>query len=231
MKKLTIEDIKSIAKQLKDLYQDKLISVFVHGVGASDDYNPKNHSLDFAIVLKDNSIEELQKSSEIISKLKKTNAQVSFFMTPEYIEKTLDVFPSEYLNMQANYKVIEGEDILANLKFDKALLRLQCERELRGLLLHLRREFLLHSHKAKELIQLWEVSLNSFIPIFRSVLFLIEEKNYSTPADVLRKMDLAFNKEKVFFYLKNTPEKNDIFSKFKEYVTLLEEVVAKVDEF
>jgi hypothetical protein len=82
------------------------------------------------------------------------------------------VFPIEFLNLQAHYRVVHGEDVLKNLFLDKKLLRLQCERELKGKLLQLRQQFLETGGSKSEIERLIARSVPSFYSIFRALLFL-----------------------------------------------------------
>ena len=54
------------------------------------------------------------------------------FMDREYIERSLDSFPIEFLEHEGCYAVLYGEDVLADLHIDPPDLRLQIERSSRA---------------------------------------------------------------------------------------------------
>ena len=62
------------------------------------------------------------------------------FIARGYIQQSLDTFPLEFLNISSSYQLVFGDDILENIEFKAEDVRTQCERELKGKLLHLRAE-------------------------------------------------------------------------------------------
>ena len=53
-------------------------------------------------------------------------------MTPDYIQKSLDVFPVEFLNFRLIHHTLLGKDILGELEIDRGNMQRQCEREIKG---------------------------------------------------------------------------------------------------
>ena len=130
------------AEDVKKIYGEEMISVILFGSGARGEYQPKSSDLNFIVVLKDNSPSELAKFYKQNTKWRKRNVSTPVFFTERFITSSLDTFPIELMEMQRAYKVVEGKDVLDGLQFSNRNLRLQCERELKGKLLHLRQSFL-----------------------------------------------------------------------------------------
>jgi hypothetical protein len=86
----------------------------------------------------------------------------------------MDVFPIEYLNFQKNHILVFGKDILEDLTFHHELVRLQCEREIKGKLLLLREAYMETSGKGKSLKEVIKQSIPAFVAIFEALLFLKE---------------------------------------------------------
>ena len=63
-------------------------------------------------------------------------------MTPAYLSGSVDSFPLELLEIQQRRAVLWGDDYFADLKLDQADVRLQCERELKRILLGMRQGLL-----------------------------------------------------------------------------------------
>lgn len=59
-------------------------------------------------------------------------------MTPAYIEASLDTFPLEMMEIHQRHATIAGEDHFASISVDDEHLRLQCERELKRILIRMR---------------------------------------------------------------------------------------------
>ena len=72
-------------------------------------------------------------------------------MTPQSIAASRDTFPLELLQIQQQHVVLLGQDHFATLRFEPAHVRLQCERELKSALLHLRQGLLAAAGNYKQL--------------------------------------------------------------------------------
>jgi hypothetical protein len=108
----------------------------------------------------------------LIKKWHKRSVSTPLLLTKAYISSSLDTFPIEFLNLKYAYRLVYGEDVLRDLEFGTGLLRLQCERELKGKLLQLREHFLETEGKPDRIEELIRLSLTTFLSIFRAVVFL-----------------------------------------------------------
>lgn len=79
--------------------------------------------------------------AEPAEKAKKENIEFRYYFTLKEIQSSEDVFPLEFLHIAHRNAVIAGAAPLPNYEPNMECLRLECERELRGLLVHLRRAF------------------------------------------------------------------------------------------
>ena len=68
--------------------------------------------------------------------------------------------------MKQYHQVVFGEDVLSSIEIQPEHLRLQCERELRGKLIHLRQEYLNTGGKSRRIKNLLRFSLPAFVSIF-----------------------------------------------------------------
>jgi len=159
----------SFAAEIHSLFGETVKTILVYGSAATSDYVPGKSDVNFLVVLTDEGMEQIERAQKHASKWIRKNWH-PLFLTREYIGRSLDSFPVEFLNMQAAYRLIRGEDVLKNLKIEKKDLRLQCERELKGKLLHLRQGFISSGGKAKHLRKLLLESMSAFIAIFRALL-------------------------------------------------------------
>lgn len=166
------EIFEEITKDYQAVYGKELNAILLYGSAASGNYIRKKSDINFLIVLTDEGIGQLQKSFKTVEKWYKRKVSTPLFLTESYISSSLDSFPIEFLNMQKSYQVVFGEDVLQGLDFDKHHLRLQCEKELKGKLLHLRQGFLESGGKTKNLTVIIGRSLTAFISIFRALLYL-----------------------------------------------------------
>jgi len=126
---------------LKKVYGNSLVSVMTYGSAARGNFISGISRIDVAVVLDDTSLASL---SEIKGCLQKSVfAPVApVFFTEDYIKKSLDVFPIEFLDMRDDHVVLYGKDVLKDIEIDLRNLRFQCEHELRSKLINIKRAYL-----------------------------------------------------------------------------------------
>jgi hypothetical protein len=166
------EIFEAFVEDYKKTFAAELTSVILYGSAARGEYIPKKSDINFMIVLGDEGIHRFGKALPLVGQWKKRMVSTPLFLTRGYISSSLDTFPIEFLNMQAAYRVVYGEDVLRDLVFDRRLVRLQCERELKGKLLQLRQSFLETEGGRRAVQMLITASLPTFFSIFQAVLFL-----------------------------------------------------------
>jgi hypothetical protein len=94
------------------------------------------------------------------------------FLTRQQIEKSLDVFPIEWLDLQERHLRLDGEDVLGTLEVPRTYLRLQCEHELRGKHIRLRQAVLAHYARPADLERALAAAASGFATLFRTLLRL-----------------------------------------------------------
>jgi hypothetical protein len=142
------------------------------------------------------------------------------------------------MGMRSAYVVVAGEDVLAGLEFAAKDVRSQCERELKGKLIHLRAEYLTHRGSSKELAHLVRRSLETFRLVFAGALYL---KGNHAPSGTRELMDAAsaafcldcalFGKLHDFGYGKLKPDHEELDRLFDLYVEELDKLSNAIDTF
>ena len=186
------EIFSEIIDDYKGLFGDDLISIILYGSGAGKNYRPGRSDINFMIVLSEEGIEHLDKAFKVVETWQKRKVAIPLFLTERYVESSLDVFPIEYLNFQRNHVLVYGKDILEGLSFDRELVRLQCEREVKGKLLLLREAYMETRGKGKALRDVIVQSIGAFIAIFDALLFLKEQEIPGEPRKVVNLTCNAF---------------------------------------
>jgi hypothetical protein len=161
-----------ITADCRKVFGEDLISIILYGSGAGADYVPGKSDLNFLITLTGQGIERLNGALEAVARWRKRNLAIPLFMTPSFLSGALDAYPIEFLNMKRQYRVVHGEDVLADLSFDPRHVRLQIERELRGKLLNLRSGYLDTEGNAGRIRELIGASLTAFVSLFSALLYL-----------------------------------------------------------
>ena len=161
-----------ITDDYKSLFGDDLVSIILYGSATGPGFRPGKSDINFMIVLTEEGIEHLDRTFDVVGKWRKRGVAVPLFLTEEYIQTSLDVFPIEYLNFRNNHVQVFGKEILKGLEFNSEFLRLQCEREIKGKLLLLREAFVETSGKGKALKGLIIQALPALMAIFEALLHL-----------------------------------------------------------
>lgn len=94
------------------------------------------------------------------------------FLTRSQIERSLDSFAIEWLEIQERHLRLEGDDALTGLEITPTDLRLQCERELRAKHILLRQAYLASGQRSAVLADVLKSSASSFATLFRTLLRL-----------------------------------------------------------
>jgi len=159
-----------ITERLKSLYADGLVSVILYGSAARGEFKKKHSNINLVVVLRDMSLENLAKAKRDLSSRRYAIFNVIFF-TEEYIGRSGDIFPIEFLDMRDNHRVIYGNDVFLGIDIDMKNLRFQCEQELKEKLLQISGFYLINRNKGILTAFLFK-SFNSTLHILRNVIRL-----------------------------------------------------------
>ena len=194
MEELKIPDklknsLKDFVQSLKGIYPQDLISLVLYGSAASGEFVDRHSNLNVLAVLTNTDLENLSKASLIINKFRIINP---LFLSENYISSSTDIFPIEFLDMQENYFVLYGKDILKDIHIDTRNLRFQCEQELKAKLINLKQGYLRIRKDKFALRNLLSKSFTSILHILRNVLRLKGKKPPYRKQDILKELALEF---------------------------------------
>jgi len=226
-----------ITADFSRVFGNDLVSVILYGSAAGDDYRPGKSDINFLVALSEKGIDNLESGIEMISKWRKRMVAVPLVMTKSFINSSLDSYPIEFLNIKRTYVTVFGEDVLKELSFKPDLLRLQCERELKGKTLHLREGLLRTEGKEKKIRELIKMSFTAFISIFNALLYLKGIKMPGERREIIRSVagEFGVNPE-VFLKCADIKEDRGNFSSyevkkiFKAYLMEVRKLSKVVDE-
>ncbi|MCX5702586.1 MAG: hypothetical protein NTW64_06420 [Candidatus Omnitrophica bacterium] len=239
MEQLKIADqykniLQKFTQGLKDIYPEELLSLILYGSAVSGEFVDKHSNLNLLAVLKNTDLEVIKKSSKLIHKFKIVN---TLFLTEDYVANSIDIFPIEFLDMQENYFVLYGKDVLKDIQVDIRNLRFQCEHELKAKLLKLRQAYLLLNNNMPALRSLLFMSFTSVVHILRNVLRIKGRKPPYLKGEVLKELASEF-KIDIHVWEKILSAKNikikligrEIEQLFISFVRDLESIVTIVDK-
>ena len=228
------ENTQGFIQELKALYQQGLISVSLYGSAASGEFVDRYSNLNLLVVLQNTDLINLKRVSVLIAKFKMISP---LFLTESYIVSSIDIFPIEFLDMQENYRLLYGKDVLKDIVIDIHNLRFQCEQELKSKLINLRQSYLRIYTDKLALRNLLFKSFTSVMHILRNVIRIKGSEPPYLKQDILKEIKeilpinagtwekiLAAKNKQVKL---NNKETEDLFVNF---VTDLEKIVEIVDK-
>jgi hypothetical protein len=218
------------------IFGKELVSLVLYGSAASGSYIRGKSDINLLVVLTDAGIEKLADAVDMINGWKKRHVAIPLTMTKSFINSSLDCYPIEFLNMKNSHILIFGENVLGDLIFNPADLRLQIERELRGKLVLLRQGYLDVEGKPRQLKQLIGRSFTAFISIFKALLYLKHNAAPHDRRDTIKELaDIFAIDAEVFMQCadikegKNNLSGSEIVNIFGKYVREVEKICNIVD--
>ncbi|MBW1979664.1 MAG: hypothetical protein JRJ12_00420 [Deltaproteobacteria bacterium] len=227
-----------LAEDYQQVFGPDLISVILYGSALTSEYLPRKSDLNFLIVLTEKGIEELHLAHGLVVRWRKQRVGTPLFLTRAYISSSLETFPIEFLNIRRNYRVINGEDVLADLVFHKEHIRMQCEHELKGKLLLLRQRYVEAGGKSRILRTLLVESLPTFLFVFRALLYLLDKEIPATKKDTIHLLatELQLDEELFLTLLKMREQKlklagSAVVELFRQYLKEIRRLALLMDEY
>ncbi len=171
------------------LFGDDLRSVFLYGSAAAEDFVPGVSDYNLGVVLQEVRPEHLRRASAKVRAWARRRVSPPLLLDPEFIRRSVDVFPIEFLEMKAAHRTLFGPDPFLDLHVSGKNLRLQCEFEIKSKLLGLRAGVLRAGRSSRALLSLAMSSLKPILLVLRNFLRLHGESVPSRLPSVLDRIE------------------------------------------
>lgn len=179
------ERFKPFQDEILKSHKDNIHSITITGSALTDDFDPETSDVNSVFVLNKMDLRFFEVLSSLGKTYGKKGISAPLIMTSEYIMRSLDVFPIEFLNIKLLHETIFGEDLFQNLVIDRSDLRLQCERELKVRLIGLRQGYISSIGDVKILTDLFINTITGYIPLFRGIILIFGKEPPLKNEDVL----------------------------------------------
>jgi hypothetical protein len=239
--KLTLkvaQKIKIFIDEITDQYPDNLHSIHIVGSAITEDFNEKTSDINSIFVLNEMDLRFVKLIAPLGNRYKKQGIAAPLIMTPDYIRRSLDVFPIEFLNFKIIHETVYGKDILNDVEIDLSDLRYQCEREIKTKLIGLRQGYISSKGDKKIIAENIVSYIEGYIPFFRSIIFLMGKETPVKKDEVFTDLSvhtgINTNIFKKVFDMKRGASKitkDEIDTVFEEYYKTTEEISKKIDEY
>lgn len=170
-------------------------SLTVVGSALTDDFRDGVSDVNTVVVLDEHGMAALQAVASQAEPMSRHKVSLPLLMTAAHIERSRDVFGVEFLDFQLTHETILGDDPFEAIALEKRDVRLQCERELKALLIRLRQGWIASCGDAELVRDLLISSAKGLTPLLRAMLWLKDIERPRTGEATLREAAARFGVE------------------------------------
>lgn len=145
------KDILEFTQSLSGVLGEECVSIVLYGGMVKGKKLKETDNVNLMLVVKEIRTEVLDRIADPYLKHKRAKQFQLLTLSEEDLRSSTDVFPIKFLDMQQDYEVLAGSDLVAGLEISKANLRIRCEQEIKNLMLRLRQTYIANSSKPKVL--------------------------------------------------------------------------------
>ncbi len=181
------EPLRLLVERLQAGLGDNLKSVSVVGSSLTQAFEPKISDINTVVLLDTYDIPALNIVAVLAPPMSRHKISPPLLVTPFYIERSRDVFGVEFLDFQLVHETIFGDDPFAAMQFDKRDIRLQCERELKAMLVRLRQGYIAAGADRRMVRDILISTAKALAPLLRAMLWLTDADRPKTMDSTLRR--------------------------------------------
>jgi hypothetical protein len=179
---LFMEDILSSEKE-------NIHAIAITGSALTSDWDPRRSDINSVLVMNAMGLRQIEKLAPMGKKYGKKGIASPLIMTPAHIQKSLDVFPIEFLTIKRIHLGVFGKDIFKDIEIRLSDLRTQCEREVKVKLIGLRQSYISACGDRKRISEKFIHSFSGYIPLFAAIITLLGGKPPIVNNDVLGELE------------------------------------------
>lgn len=171
---IEIKELDKIAESVRDTTQqfavmlhehfgNSLLGLTAYGIVMTPGFDKSQHLVRTVAVLERIDLGALRDLSQPGAKFGRRGIAAPIIMSPSYIEDSRDVFPLEFLEISRRHATLWGQDFFGEIQIEAQDVRLQCEREIRTLLIGLRQGVLSLGGSEKRISKLEAAAAESLL--------------------------------------------------------------------
>jgi predicted nucleotidyltransferase len=226
-------ELTELVPRLREAAGKNLVSVIVYGSAAGKDFRRDYSDINVLVVANKLPLEGLKALVSVMHWWLDRGHPAFVIFTREEIERAADVFSIELYDMKQRHRVLEGEDLLANLPISMAMHRVQLEHELRTSLLRLRQAYIANPQE-DAVLNLMLQSISSFGTLFRHVMIALGHEPPAHRRDVTVKLGelVGFDPKpflEIFAMRESRSHALHVDDIFRQYLFDIEQVIHWVD--
>lgn len=181
----TRDILAGFADRIYKAFDNELYSMILFGSAAGGGYIEGKSDINTMIILERVRVSDLEIIMEIWQNYARKGVAVPLIFERGHVVTSLDTFPIEFSDMKQRHLTLYGAEPLADAVIEKKNLRYQCERELKSILVNLRRGFLTTDAKRENIEALLENSLSSVLAACRGMIWMADREPHDFIVDLL----------------------------------------------
>jgi hypothetical protein len=213
------------------------VAAYLTGSVLTQGFDPRHSHVNLLVVARTLDGEQLEAIARALPRPRKAPQVEPLFLTRGQIERSLDSFPIEWLEIQERHLRLEGDDVFSGLEVARTNLRLQCEHELRGKHIQLRQAYLLHHGDAATLTRTLRAGASGFATLFRTLLRLRGEPLPAEPARIIERVADLYRLDAqgllsahLFRYSTRRYKPDEALTVYRRFLAEVERLIGALDE-
>lgn len=178
-------DLHNFCENIIELIKDDLGGIILYGGLAKDEFNEETSNINLLIVLRQVNVEILDIISPYLQKGIFKLSIAPFILTEEDILTSSNLFPIKFLDIKENHIVLWGNDYFSNIDIPHELLKRNCQRELKNLLLRLNHVYFQNYGFLENVGLRLKKMFSSFLIDLNTLIFIKTGKSFNSKQTIL----------------------------------------------
>ena len=217
---------------------EHFLSAYITGGALNEGFDPLARHVNVLVVTRELPFSELDQLAAAVPPANKPPHIDPLFMTMQQVQRSLDVFPIEWLDLKERHWRLEGVNLFDTLEVPQTYLRLQIEQELRGKHLRLAQEYLTGAAHPERLHAALARLASGFHTLFRSLVRLHGEAPPPNLDRVIERVAQLYDLDAQALMgahrlraLRKHPGADETRVAFKAFLAQVERLTSAVDSF
>lgn len=194
-----MKDLNQLVISLQDIFSNRLLSVFIFGSKANASDESLNSNVDLFIIVDNIRGEDITKLYPSVQRWVGKGNPAPLIMGKDEFYAMTDIYAIEYSDIKWNNQLIYGDDLAQHLNINYFDLRLQCERELKNLILKMRGFYLEHGRAKSAILPAVDTIAKTVVVLFRALLRLKNQTPSVYKQDLIEQLGTVIRFDKLFF--------------------------------
>ena len=222
---------------VREALDGEFLAAYLTGSVLTEAFDPRRSRVNLLVVARALDAGVLERLARAIPAAGRPPRFEPLFLTRRQIEKSLDAFPIEWIEIQERNLLLEGEDVVAGLEVPRTHFRLQLEHELRSHQIRLRQTLLAAARRPIVLERVLRGAASSFATLFRALLRLRGEDPPAESARVFERVADLFQLDAaallvphVLRYSGKSVKRSEVSARYRGFLFEIDRLITAIDE-